>query len=204
MMSLLRLALRHAAFRHGRLVGLYRRFCQPDGIEWAEFLRRRGTLRAMGRHCSIQTNTVITDPAYVRLGDNVRLSGCTLFGHDGSVNMINRAYGVTLDRVGKIDIADNVFVGHGAVILPGVTIGSRVIVATGAVVTRDVPDNVLVAGVPARVVCPLDDYVERLRAETGRLPWADLLARRTEANYWELQPRIEELRLAHFFGGPAA
>jgi hypothetical protein len=53
----------------------------------------------------------------------VRLSGCTLFGHDGSVNMLEPAFGLKLDRVGKIDIRDNVVIGHGAIVLPGATIG---------------------------------------------------------------------------------
>ena len=49
-------------------------------------------------------------------------------------------------------IGDDVWIGGNCTILPGVTIGSNVIVAAGAVVTKDVPDNCVVAGVPARVV----------------------------------------------------
>ena len=66
--------------------------------------------------------------AYVRIGSNVGLSACFLIGHDGAVAMLNRAYGVKLDAVGKIDIRDNVFVGFNAIILPGVTIGPNAIV----------------------------------------------------------------------------
>ena len=106
----------------------------------------------MGEQCSINTNVVITDPAYTRFGNNVRLTGCILFGHDGSVNMLNCAYGLKLDRVGKVDIRDNVFVGHGAIVLPGVTIGPNAIVAAGSVVNHDVPPGSIVAGVPALVV----------------------------------------------------
>ena len=83
---------RAAALRHGRAVGLWRRLAAPNGVQWAEYLRRHGGLHAMGERCSIQTNVVITDPAYTRLGDNVSLSGCTLFGHDGVVNMLRNAY----------------------------------------------------------------------------------------------------------------
>jgi acetyltransferase-like isoleucine patch superfamily enzyme len=53
-------------------------------------------------------------------------------------------------------IGDGTWVGARAMVLPGVTIGRRVVVAAGSVVTRDVPDDVLVAGNPARVVRPLD------------------------------------------------
>lgn len=51
-----------------------------------------------------------------------------------------------------ITIGDNVWIGGGAIILPGVTVGENSVVAAGAVVTRDVPANVGVAGNPARVV----------------------------------------------------
>ena len=52
---------------------------------------------------------------------------------------------------------DDVWIGGNAVILPGVTIGSNVVVAAGAVVTADVPDGVVVGGVPARVLRELPD-----------------------------------------------
>lgn len=200
MKALLRRILRYLAFEQGRAVGLYKRFCNPSGDDWAAWLKRRGAFHAMGEHCSIQTNVTITDPAYLRLGNNVRLTGCTLFGHDGSVNMLNRAYGLKLDRVGKIDIRDNVFVGHGAIILPGVTLGPNAIVAANAVVNRDVPPGTIVAGAPARVVGNIDRLVERLREQTEQLPWAALLARRTGSFDPALQVELDRIRIQHFFG----
>lgn len=194
--------VRTIAFEHGRAVGLYKRICRPDGLEWAAFLKRRGVLRSIGDRCSIQTSTVFTDPQYVRLGSNVRLSGCTLFGHDGSVNMINAAFGCAIDHVGAIDVRDNVFIGHQAIVMPGVAIGPNAIVAAGAVVTRDVAPNTIVAGVPARPVGALDTYVARMQARTAALPWKPLLDRRTHDNYWQLAPAIEQARLETFFGSP--
>ena len=199
MKGLLRRILRYLAFERGQAVGWYKRFCNPGGDEWAAWLKRRGVLHAIGEHCSIQTNVIITDPAYTRLGNNVRLTGCTLFGHDGSVNMLNRAYELKLDRVGKIDIRDNVFVGHGAILLPGVTIGPNAIVAAGAVVNRDVPPGTIVAGAPARVVGEIDRLIERLREETARLPWAEVLARRSGAFDPVLQRELDRIRIQHFF-----
>src|SRR5664279_4192528 len=161
--------IRAQAHKRGRWVGIYLRMCQPDGEEWAGFLKLQGKLHSIGEHCSIQSNVEITDPSYVRIGNNVRMSGCTLFGHDGSVNMLNRAYGLKLDSVGKIDIHDNVFIGHRAIVLPNVEIGPNAIVAAGAVVTKNVPPNSVVGGIPARRMCSVDELVERLKSSTATL-----------------------------------
>lgn len=157
----------------GKLLGLYKRVCRPDGQTWAAYVRNHGGLYGMGDHCHIQTNVTFTDPAYVRLGNNVHLTGCTLFGHDGSVSMLKQAYGIVLDRVGKIDIRDNVFVGHQAIIMPGVCIGPDAIVAAGSVVTKDVPPGAIVGGVPARIIGSVAATVERLSDETAKLPWCN-------------------------------
>jgi acetyltransferase-like isoleucine patch superfamily enzyme len=165
--------LSHLAISHGHLVGLYRRFCRPTGYQWAMYLKNFGHLYAMGDNCCIQTNVSFTDPQHVRLGNNVHLTGCTLFGHDGSISMIKQWRKIRLDRVGKIDIGDNVFVGHQAIIMPGVTIGPNAIIGAGALVTRDVPPNSVVGGVPARHICSLDAYIQRCVLETQALSWCD-------------------------------
>lgn len=187
------------ALQHGKHVGLFLKLVRPDGVLWASYLKRHGGLYAMGDFCSVQTNVTITDPAYTRLGNNVRLSGCTLFGHDGSVNMLKRAYGVQLDRVGKVDILDNVFIGHQAIVLPGVTIGPNAIVAAGSVVTKDVPPDSVVAGSPARVVGKLSERVEAMQEKTRELPWADYLPK----DPFDCPPadaKLNALRQAEFFG----
>src|SRR6185369_10984951 len=82
MKKLLKNIFRFIAFRLGRAQSLYIYFCRPDGEEWAKFLKKNNFLFGMGENCAVQTNVVISDPKYVRLGNNVRLSGCALFGHD--------------------------------------------------------------------------------------------------------------------------
>ncbi|MGL4995199.1 MAG: acyltransferase [Deefgea sp.] len=187
------------AHQHKRLVGLYRRICHPFGAEWAAYLKRWGGFYAMGEDCAINMNVTFTDPAYVKLGNNVHLSGCTLFGHDGSVNMVNQAFGLNLDHVGKIDICDNVFIGHQVIVLPGVTIGPNAIVAANSVVTRDVPPNSVVGGIPAKVLCSLDEWIQRTQAANANLPWANEFAQRQHG----LEPESSALRVARiqaFFG----
>lgn len=195
-------AAKALAWRTGRCRELYKRFARPDGREWAEFLKRWGGLHSVGEHCYIQTDVTITDPALVRMGNNVVLTGCTLFGHDGSVGMLNHAYGLKMDAVGKVDIGSDVFIGYRAIIMPGVTIGARVIVAAGSVVTSDVPPNSVVHGVPARRVCSLDDLVRYRKVATAGLPWRHLIKQRSGDFDPALEPELLRLRVRHFFGDP--
>lgn len=199
--SLLGKFCQRLAMRHGRAVGLWRRLTAPTGMQWAEYLRRHGGLHAMGERCAIQTNVVITDPAYTRLGNNVSLSGCTLFGHDGVVNMLRNAYGGELDRVGPIDIRDNVFIGHQAIVMPGVTIGPDAVVAAGSVVTRDVPPGTVVGGVPAKPIALTRDLHAQLVQQTTQLPWHGLLAARADPRE-PASHALQAQRLQHFFDSP--
>lgn len=186
------------SLRTGRLSGLWRKLGPVRGSEWADFLQRHGGLHRMGRGCSVQTNVAITDPAYTVLGNNVHLSGCTLFGHDGSVNMLAKLLRRPLDKVGPVILGDFVFVGHQAIIMPGVRIGSRSIVAAGAVVVSDVPEGSVVGGVPAKRICSTDAMCERLVKDVDALPWFHLIASRKDP-LAGADVALDALRKAHFF-----
>jgi acetyltransferase-like isoleucine patch superfamily enzyme len=196
--------LRHRALKvvlqTGKGYPLFRRVFGASGADHAEYLRRHGGLHKMGRDVTIVHGVEITDPAYVSIGNNVCLSRCALIGHDGSIGVLQRAYNVKLDRVGKIDIRDNVFIGYGAIILPGVTIGPNAIVAAGAVVSRDVPEGTVVGGVPAKPIARTEEVVARFANDSRTLPWWDLIEGREGDFDPAIEPELVRKRVQSFYG----
>lgn len=196
-------ALRALAVRSRRFEGLWRRICAPNGLEWAAMLRERGDFHAMGEYCSIDPHAIFSIRKLVRLGNNVRIATCAVFCHDGAVNMINRAYGLRLDSVGKVDIRDNVYIGFGAIVLPGVTIGPNAIVSAGSVVRADVAEGDVVAGVPAKRVGRLEMSVAMLKARNEGFPWRQLIEERDDDFDAAMEEELVRQRVAHFFGSLA-
>jgi acetyltransferase-like isoleucine patch superfamily enzyme len=192
--------LRALAVRDQRFETLYRRFGKPGGLDWAQMLRERGDFYAMGEHCYIDPHAMISDREYIRLGNNVRLATCAMLGHDGTVNMINRAFGLRLDNVGKIDIRDNVYIGYHSIILPGVTIGPNAIVSAGSVVRSDVAEGDVVAGVPAKRAGRLEMLVAILQSKNQQFPWRHLIEQRTSEFDPEVEPELIRMRVKHFYG----
>jgi acetyltransferase-like isoleucine patch superfamily enzyme len=204
MTTLIRAIIRMIAFKTGRLHRFYVRICAPTGDEYACYLRVRRTFHAQGEFCYILPTTTFTDPHLVEMGNNVQMATCTVLGHDGSISMLNPAYGKVLDSVGPVRLKDNVFIGHNAIIMPNVTIGPNAIVAAGALVIRDVPEGKIVCGVPAKVIGSVETLVAFREQETRGLPWADLLNKRGISGHDPaLEPELRAKRLAHFFCGEA-
>jgi hypothetical protein len=104
-----------------------------------------------------------SEPYLIEIGNHVTISSNVSFvTHDGATCVFRRLppY-VGLQRFGRIIIGDDCFIGTGAIILPGVSIGPNSVVGAGSVVTRSVPPDSVVAGVPARFVCSYHRYIER-------------------------------------------
>lgn len=107
---------------------------------------------------------VIIDPSHcyhITIGDNVTLAPRVhILAHDASTFIF---FGKT--RAANVTIGNNVFVGAGMIILPGVHVGNRVIIGAGSVVTKDIPDNSVAVGNPAKVISSLDAYLEKEKAK---------------------------------------
>jgi maltose O-acetyltransferase len=96
---------------------------------------------------------VFLDCAPIRIGRNVLMGPSVhLYAATHPTDAATRATGRELAR--PITIGDDVWIGGGVIVCPGVTIGDRAVIGAGSVVTRDVPDGVIAAGNPCRVLRP--------------------------------------------------
>lgn len=110
-----------------------------------------GTYIRVGRGTFINSNLTALDVAPITIGEDCQIGP--------NVQLLTPTHPLEpqlrrdkLEAAQPITIRDNVWIGGGAIILPGITVGENSVIGAGAVVTRDVPPNVVAAGNPARVV----------------------------------------------------
>jgi len=124
---------------------------------WLEDYVRMGM--QIGNNCSIQPG-VVFDYSHcwlIKIGNNVTIAPqAYLLAHDASTKGL-----IHYTKVGSVTIEDNAFIGARALIMPGVTIGRDSIIAAGSVVTKSIPERCVAAGNPAKVICTLDEYIEK-------------------------------------------
>ena len=110
----------------------------------------------IGENFFANHNTVILDGAKVVFGDNVFIApNCGFHTAGHPIDSARRNQG--LEYAHPIVVGDNVWFGAGVQVMPGVSIGSNVVIGSGSVVTRDIPDNVVAAGVPCKVIRPITE-----------------------------------------------
>ncbi len=178
---------------------IYLKFYIKNGFQYASYLKKKKILHYQGENDYIAKSANIPDPYLTSIGNNVWITaGCEILCHDASVIMINKAKGTCYDKVAPIAIGNNVFLGNNAIILPGVTIGSYVIIGAGSVVTKDVPDNSVFAGNPAKLICSIDDYINKTSKTTDSYPWKNLLLERID-NDPEIEIKLRNERIKYFF-----
>ena len=117
--------------------------------------RRARTNVVIGRRCYINRGCVIDASAPVTIGDGVAL------GHEVLITTSGHEMDISEHRAGELEprpvvVESGAWIASRAVLLPGVTVGRGSVVCAGAVVTKSVPADTMVGGVPARVIRPLD------------------------------------------------
>ncbi len=137
---------------------------RPLFLRWFPIAYARACGVQIGNECrwiNPSPATFGSEPYLITIGDHVSIGGGVRFiTHDGGVWVFRKEF-PTLDVVARIRVGNNVFIGNDCAILPGVRIHDNVVIGARAVVTRDIPSNVVAAGVPAKVVSSLDDYRRR-------------------------------------------
>ena len=103
-----------------------------------------------------------TRPTLLEIGDNVFIHKyCVIMTHDWASWCFVNSHTDFIPSHSRVVIGSNVWMGMRSMILKGVTVGDNVIIAAGAVVTKDVPSGSVVAGVPAKVICSYEDYYRK-------------------------------------------
>lgn len=132
----------------------YRLF--KSGTDYARFLGVE-----VGEQCHIAKDAHFSsEPYLIKIGSYVAVTqGAMIHTHGGG--RIARRSIPDFDIFGRVTICDYAYIGSGAQLMPGVTIGEGSLVAAGSIVTKSVPAGVVVAGNPAKFVCTVEEYIER-------------------------------------------
>lgn len=105
-----------------------------------------------------------SEPYLIILRKNCRITGDVVFvTHDGGTWAFRNSFPEYSDviKYGTIEIGENSFIGTRSIILPGVKIGKNCVIGAGSVVNKDIPDYTVVAGVPAKPICSLEEYADK-------------------------------------------
>ncbi len=131
------------------------------------YYRKKGY--SIGKNNRIFTRHFGSEPYLIKIGNQCTITGGVKFiTHDGGAWIFKEKCS-DLTVFGKIEIKDNCFIGFNTLILPNVTIGPNSVVGAGSVVTKDVPPNTVVAGVPAKVINSSENYKKKCLKITSDL-----------------------------------
>lgn len=142
----------------------YRLYYTSSSKRFLAYLRKQGIKVGDGtiiwdpKHIQIDT----TRPELLEIGENVFLhKGTIILTHDWASWCFINSDAEFYPSHERIKIGSNVWLGENVTILKGVTIGNNVIIGIGTIVTKDIPSNSIVAGIPAKVVGTYDDYLAK-------------------------------------------
>jgi len=136
----------------------------------------------IGKNCRIFSRPRFgSEPYLIEIGDDVRIArGVSFITHDGGLTLFRNEF-PGINYFAKIKIGNNVLIGLNTIILPGVTIGNNVIIGSCSVINKDIPDNSVVAGIPAKLICDIESYKQKSITKACFI---------SEKNYWKRKKEI--------------
>ena len=132
---------------------------QRSNVKWA---RKLGV--EVGDNCRLNGVSFGSEAYLVKIGNHVSATKVHFETHDGGMWIFREKHS-DWDKIKGITVGDNVYIGFDCMIMPGVTIGNNVVIGAKTVVTKDIPDNVVVVGVPGRILKTTDEYYNKIRNE---------------------------------------
>lgn len=134
---------------------------------YIKYLRNCGI--KIGEGCifrDVKTTRIdITRPSLVEIGNNVDMNrNFQIMTHDWASGVFRNVFHNILPSSGKVKLGNNIYFGTDVIVLKGVTIGDNCVIAAGSIITKDIPANSVVAGIPAKVICTLEEYYEKRKS----------------------------------------
>jgi maltose O-acetyltransferase len=129
-------------------------------------LKKRGLI--VGKNFNMLSGVIIGTSHcwHITIGDNVTLAPrVIILAHDASTKIH-----LNYTKIGKVNIGNRVFIGASSIILPGVSIGNDVVIGASSVVSHNIPDGVVAAGNPAKILGPIEAFLSRKRKEMDHFP----------------------------------
>ncbi len=134
----------------------------------------------IGKDCRFYWVKYSTEPYLITIGNHVSATMVRFETHDGGIWCFRDEY-PEIDIVKPIVIGNNVYIGYGCIVLPGVTIGDNVVIGAHSLVSKDIPSNSVAVGSPARVIKSLDEYKIKAFANGDK---TKLLSKKEKKEYY--------------------
>jgi len=162
-----------------------------------------GHFRSLGAQIGSGTRLLIRDlgsePYLVSIGnDTLVSSGVVMLTHDGAVWVLRDRL-PKANRFARVSIGSRCFIGARTTLLPGASVGDNTVIGAGSVVTGRIPSGVVAAGVPAKVIRPIDEWAADI--ERGSLDLPDELFPLSRSDRAVLRQELERLVPAASNGG---